>query len=309
MSGGDRLFSRLLLDLGGAGPERVALAGERTARQKAVDNLYHAEVGEARALRTARVGGYREKVLNLLGHAARLDTPDRDPGELGREASTALGDFAGLEPVVVRDFDKPLTAMAVYPRSEWVAVGLADGTIRLYDPAAGGAWARLAEPHTRVTAMAATPEGRLLVGHANGTIRVVEFEPQSRTPRDRQTQGWRTNRRLLCGCRRQDTRHGARPDRDHDPRARRVWPIVLDLAHAIPGRPGGSVDPNFASVVVSPDGRLAATGLRFPEPPYFEIVVWELTAPRKVRHVSLALLSGFYQCAFQPRLDPPRGGR
>ena len=127
--------------------ERAALTGERTARQKAVDNLYHAEVGEARALRTARVGGYRGKVLNLLGRAARLDTPERDPGELRREASAGLGDFAGLEPMVLRDFGKQSTAMAIHPRSEWVAVGLADGTVRLYDPATGRERVRLAEPH------------------------------------------------------------------------------------------------------------------------------------------------------------------
>ncbi len=52
--------------------------------------------------------------------------------------------------------------------------------------------------------------------------------------------------------------------------------------------------------MVSPDGRLAATALRFPEPPYLELVVWELAGSRKVRHVSLASLSGLYQCTFSP---------
>ncbi len=135
--------------------------------------------------------GYRGKVFSLLGRAARLDTPERDPGELRREASAGLGDFAGLEPLVLRDFDKESSAMAIHPRSEWIAVGLADGTVRFHDPtdwpradATGQAPRRVSRrwpPRLRAASWSDTP---------TGPIRVVEYEPRSRTLRTtRQTQG------------------------------------------------------------------------------------------------------------------------
>lgn len=281
--------------------ERAALTGERAARQKAVDNLYHAEVGEARALRAARGAGYRGKVFNLLGRAARLDTPERDPGELRREASAGLGDFAGLQPQVLRDFATEASAMAIHPRSEWIAVGLADGTVRLHAPSTGSERARLAEPHAGITAMVATPEGRLLVGHADGTIRVVEYESKSRTLRTSDKPNGRgpiagfypiTGGRTLVAA----GGPTAIAIRDVDG----LEPLILDFAHALPDHLGGRLENYSKGLVISPDGRLAATALRFPEPPYLELVVWELAGSRKVRHVSLASLSAFTHCAFSP---------
>ena len=100
--------------------ERAALRAERTVRQEAVQHLYHAQVGEARALRTARLGGYRGRVFDLLGRAARLKIPDHNPGELRREASASLGDFAGLEPMVIAGLSvRPADGTAnvpLYPR-------------------------------------------------------------------------------------------------------------------------------------------------------------------------------------------------
>ena len=269
------------------------------ARQNAIDNLYDVQVGEARALRTARVGGYRGKVFELLGRAARLDTLERDQAELGREASASLGDFAGLEPVVLRDIGKITTAMAIHPRSEWIAVDIGGSTVCLCDPATGVQLARLAETHAGITAMAATPDGRLLVGHADGTIRVVEFEPQSRTLRTT-TKPMRSG--PIVGF--YPVTGGRTKVAFGSPAAITIGDldepesVVLDFAHSVPGRSGGHLSsPAFA---ISPDGRLAAAGLRFPEPPYFELAVWEIGSSGVVRHVALASMSFVQCCAFQP---------
>jgi eukaryotic-like serine/threonine-protein kinase len=280
------------------GRERTALTGERAARQKAVDNLYHASVGEARALRTARVGGYRGKVFELLGRATLLDTLERNPGELRREASAGLGDFVGLEPLVLCEFNSPSTAMTIHPRSEWIAVGMGDGTVRLHNPATGNELARLAKRQARVTALSATPEGSLWIGRADGTIELVAYELQSRTLRATEKPSGVGSiggfYPILGGATRVVVDGPtAITIRDVDGAAL----FVQDFAQGIPGRTGGS---RVGGFVISPDGRLAATGLQFSEPPYIELMVWDLAAPRRVRHVSLAFLSSMYQCAFSP---------
>ena len=79
------------------GRERGTRSGrERDAGRQAVTSLYHALVGEARARRVAREVGYREEVFEGIRRAAALETPERDPAELRREAVAALGDFVGL---------------------------------------------------------------------------------------------------------------------------------------------------------------------------------------------------------------------
>jgi serine/threonine protein kinase/WD40 repeat protein len=276
--------------------ERDALAGERLARQEAVDNLYHARVGEARALRTARLGGYRTKVLDLLAGAGRLDTHDRDFNVLRREASASLGDFAGLTPILLRDLDSASYAIAIHPRSEWIAAGLADGTVRLYDPATGGEHARLSEPGAPVTALAVTPDGLLLVGHAEGTIRRVALEAGSRTLRTIK------KRHVGAPFGRFHLQHDGTTKiasvsrttitiRDVDGGRS----IELNATEAIPGRQGYSTRRDPA---ISPDGRLVAAAVDFPDTPHVELVVWELAAPSRPRHVSLTSLSGYYECAF-----------
>jgi serine/threonine protein kinase/WD40 repeat protein len=281
--------------------ERTALAGERAARQKAVESLYHAQVGEARALRTARVGGYRGKVLDLLGRAARLDTPERDPGELRREASAALGDFVGLQPVIMSGFNSTVTALTIHPCSEWIALGMADGTVRLHDPATGIEWVRIAGRNARVTALAVRPDSSLLVGYGDGKIRVVEYEPRSRTQRlinKPKAGGPIYGFYLVVG--------GKTKVVVSSPTAITISdldeskPIILDLAGAVPGRRPSALAPDSRNIAISPDGRLAAAGLPFSEPPYLELVVWELAAPHRVRHVALGALSGCSQCLFSP---------
>src|SRR5262249_5527440 len=82
----------------------AALGREALARREAEGHLYHALVGEARALRIARPDGYRRQVWDRLGRALLIPTGDRDLGELRREAVACLGDFVGLAPAVIEGF-------------------------------------------------------------------------------------------------------------------------------------------------------------------------------------------------------------
>jgi serine/threonine protein kinase/WD40 repeat protein len=181
--------------------KQVALGNERAARREAVGHLYHALVGEARALGTAREVGYRAEVFDRLGRANRLDTPERDPAELRREAVACLGDFVGLTPLTLEGFEAYALRIAAHPRSEWVAVSLIDGTVHVYDRLTGEERARIPPPEgprdgpstvgpagqrprqtNVVEALDFEPEGRLLVGFTRGTVRVVE-DLASGTPR------------------------------------------------------------------------------------------------------------------------------
>jgi hypothetical protein len=78
---------------------REALALREVVRQRdqAQSYLYHSLVGEARALRMARLEGYRRQVWDRLGRALRIPTRDQDLGTLRREAVACLGDFVGLD--------------------------------------------------------------------------------------------------------------------------------------------------------------------------------------------------------------------
>jgi hypothetical protein len=157
--------------------ERTALSRERAARLESDGNLYHAMVGEARAVRTARGVGYREKVFGLLRGAARLDVPERNFAELRRESVASLGDFVGLEPLVLRDFGSPPSRVAIHPHSESIAVGLQDGSVHLFDRSSGREKARSQGP-SWVMALTFDMAGRrLIAGHADGTIRVEERSP------------------------------------------------------------------------------------------------------------------------------------
>ncbi len=167
----------------------VGYASERSARREAVGNLYHALVGEARALRIARAGGYRSQVFDRLARAMRLATPGRDPTDLRREAAASLGDFVGIEPLTIRDLEPPANSdhsylrLALEPHSKWIAIGLVNGSVRLFDRPSGRRLGLIPGSASDVTALSTSPDGRrLLVGHRDGTIRVVE-DPASATPR------------------------------------------------------------------------------------------------------------------------------
>ena len=109
-----------------------ARAGEAIQRDEAVANLYDSLIGEARALRLARITGYRKQAWQRLRQAAQLETPRRNMHDLRTEAAAGLGDFVGLEPTILKDFaNKKITAIALHPQAFEVAIGFSDGSLTL----------------------------------------------------------------------------------------------------------------------------------------------------------------------------------
>jgi serine/threonine protein kinase/WD40 repeat protein/tetratricopeptide (TPR) repeat protein len=139
-------------------------------RQHAVNNLYHARVQEAAALRRARGMGYRTQVFNRLQEALKLDTPDKDIERLRDEAVACLGDFVGLEPITWEDFSAGILTIALTPDGEQMAIALDNDTIQLRNVRTAGAVAGLTES---AVALGIDPANRYLVtAGADGTIKV-----------------------------------------------------------------------------------------------------------------------------------------
>jgi WD40 repeat protein/serine/threonine protein kinase len=145
-------------------------------RQQAVTNLYHSHVREARALRLARVDGYRPEVWELLQQAMELDTPERNVDELRREAISCLGDFVGLQPTLWEDFETGISSLALLPDDQ-LALGLSDGTIVLRNLVTGAEITRLREHRSPVTSLYFALDGTRLVSNEEraGTFKIWEL--------------------------------------------------------------------------------------------------------------------------------------
>src|SRR5262249_42599285 len=136
-------------------------------------NLYLSLVGEARALRLARVNGYREQAWSRLRRALRIETPVRDIDVVRHEAVACLGDFAGFAPRAFPRLPARVTALALHPRDDLMALGLIDGTLLLCRRTSGAEVARLPEHQGEIASVAFGPDGNTLVsGDRVGTIQV-----------------------------------------------------------------------------------------------------------------------------------------
>jgi WD40 repeat protein len=150
-----------------------SLQETRQERGRAVANLYGSLVREARALRLARVEGYRPKAWDRLMQALALDTPVVNRAELRQEAVACMGDFAGLAPFTF-DFPTLSFSAAVHPSGTLIAIGLADGSVSIRDPATGAERARV--PTGDRPAVAFGPDGRrLATGNRDGVIKLWEL--------------------------------------------------------------------------------------------------------------------------------------
>ncbi len=139
-------------------------------RQQAVTNLYHARVEEAAAIRRARGMGYRAQVFNRLQQALQLDTPDKDIGRLRDEAVACLGDFVGLEPIILDKFPAGIQKIALTPDGEQLAIALDNGTIQIRNVSTRSV---LAELNESAVGLGIDPGNRWLVtAGAKGTIKV-----------------------------------------------------------------------------------------------------------------------------------------
>jgi serine/threonine protein kinase/WD40 repeat protein len=131
----------------------AALTTSEDRRVEANTNLYNSLIDEVRALRLARVAGYRRQAWDRLQQALRLETPAKDKEQLRQEATACLGDFVGLEPTTWEDFPTSITCAALHPDGRRLAIGLVDGTVLLRRIPAGAPLAWLAGHNSAVSAL------------------------------------------------------------------------------------------------------------------------------------------------------------
>jgi WD40 repeat protein/predicted Ser/Thr protein kinase len=158
---------------------RKALAKSNQNYINAQQNLYNSKLKAARSLRLARGEGYRKDVWDLLQEANKLkEVRHKNPKELRLEAVACMGDFLGLKPEEIVDFPAPVTQVEVYPIGAQVAVGLADGKVKLYANMQGSiSWPAHADRPISVLAFAHRGSQPLLVtGDRSGTIKVWNLQ-------------------------------------------------------------------------------------------------------------------------------------
>jgi WD40 repeat protein/serine/threonine protein kinase len=151
----------------------AALQTSEDRRVEANTNLYHSLIGEVRALRLARVAGYRQHAWDRLQQALRLETPAKDKEQIRQEAAACLGDFVGLEPTTWADFPTGISSAALHPDATQLAVGLVDGTVLLRRVPDGMPLARLTAHTSAIRGLAFRAGGKELVStDSTGKIKV-----------------------------------------------------------------------------------------------------------------------------------------
>ncbi len=160
-------------------------AGTRAVQERDAANrhLYRSLVGEARALRLARGEGYREQVVSRLRQARQLDTPDRDLGQLRKEAVLSLGDWVGQAPRDLADFHVhgKMSAVAIHPSGALAAFGAEDGTLVLRQLPSDQEIARFREHRADLSHLAFTSDGqRLYSVDWHGELRAWEVDAGGR---------------------------------------------------------------------------------------------------------------------------------
>jgi serine/threonine protein kinase/WD40 repeat protein len=106
----------------------VKLASSESEKTEA---LATALIAQSESLRQARPEGYRDEVWNIIRRTQQLQTPVAEPRLLRREAVGAMGDFVGLKAIDFTGFSTSTSAIAIHPNTDYLAVGLINGDIRL----------------------------------------------------------------------------------------------------------------------------------------------------------------------------------
>jgi WD40 repeat protein/serine/threonine protein kinase len=268
---------------------------------QAVAHLYRSLLGEAQAIRVARRSGYRTEAWKLLEQAMRLETPEKDAGQLRLEAVASLGDFVGLEPTVwERPASARFTGFDLHPDGTLFALlvspqgldpaqqqgaprrqqsTLGDAIV-LRDVASGREMARLSEAGTEFLCVKFSAEGRrLFAGDSHGAVRVWEARPDG---------SWGAGQSLA-----------APPQLDNFVMPSPVFPFFISQWQF----------PPVLRLAVSPDGRLLA-GRSYPVQSlgHLELPVWDLTEGKPVTGFGLSeeLPAGFVRWlspAFSSRGD------
>lgn len=139
----------------------VAFVRIDEARRETTSGLYDAFVREAHSLRVARSPGFRRRAWDLLQQASRLDTVRVNAIELRAEAISCMGDFAGLDPIVVEGFPSAITCIKRSNDGSLLYAGSDDGTVWVVD---------LATSSKRLVGQANRPIHELAVGHDDSCI-------------------------------------------------------------------------------------------------------------------------------------------
>jgi WD40 repeat protein len=264
----------------------LRIAEER--RVEADSRLYDSLIGEARALRLARVEGYRTQAWQRLRQAAQLMTPNRDADQLRREATDCLGDYLGLGPAGRLDFPAEVSVLAPQADGPLLAVGLKDGTVCLRHLDTGQEIARLSRHPSSVTALAFAPGGkRLLAGHAASVVQLWESNAGA----------WQPRRRLASKGKVGAVAWDARGTPLAVSFARgaqlRLWDVA-EGKHIATFMPPGKEELRPA---LSPDGSLLAVGYRGQEEK--GICVWDIST-RQVRQTLRPQLDKVRCVGFSP---------
>jgi len=120
--------------------QQERIAGERKDEaRRTAESLHRSLLGQATAVRLARIPGFRSRSWAYLREAAALDVPRRDPADRRREVLAGLGDPVGLEPVR----EPRVEPVATVPVPSGVAASLPDVLSSAAD--AGGRFVAAAE--------------------------------------------------------------------------------------------------------------------------------------------------------------------
>jgi WD40 repeat protein len=139
----------------------VATLRIREAQLKATDGLYESLVREAAALRTARTPGFRKRAWSLLQQAASLDSSVIDRDSLRQEAVNCMGDFVGLEPIIVDGLPLQATCIELGKDSQHVYLGMHDGSVQLVD-AVSNKRVSIGQAGSPIAAISVTNNGQLI---------------------------------------------------------------------------------------------------------------------------------------------------
>ncbi len=254
---------------------------EQNARRETTSVLYRSLVQQAAATRLARQEGYRKEVWSLLQRARQLDTPDVNPDELRHEAVGALGDFAGLTPLVLERFPTGVQAVAVDPQHRYAAIGLANGVISVRSLSDGREVVSLAGHQVPLRRLLWRNDGQTLVSaDASGQLHHWRTEGDAAQ--------WRVSRSTVIGgalLALQETTDGRL--------------LAVQPADPLPGLFLRSLDGDEAVLAMAPDaaGRIAAIS---PDGRFWAAARFNYI---QVREISTGLVNWTYPINLEPLIS------
>jgi WD40 repeat protein len=145
----------------------------REAQRKTTDGLYQSLVREAASLRLARTPGFRKRAFSLLQQAAALQSPLVDHESLRQQAVDCMGDFVGVDPILIDHLPSQVTCVKVGEDAAHSYVGLNNGTVLVVD-ATKKVQTNIGQASSAIAAIA-VGEGGNLIACATRDNRVIQW--------------------------------------------------------------------------------------------------------------------------------------